>query len=178
MNKNIKRFLPLLLTVTVILLDQVSKLLVVKNIGLNQIYRSFFGDFIQIVHVRNTGAAFSFGAHTTGFLHTFMLIIVPVLVMVFLLYLVLSEKNSSFNYYQKFILAGIAGGGIGNLIDRILRSSSGGVIDFISVRFYGLFGLDRFPTFNIADSSVVVCAFLLIISFVVEWGKKRKNGCK
>ncbi len=53
------------------------------------------------------------------------------------------------------------GGGIGNLIDRIFRSLR--VVDFISVKFYGIFGLERWPTFNIADASLVVSGILLAV---------------
>ena len=39
---------------------------------------------------------------------------------------------------------GIVGGGLGNLVDRFFRKE--GVVDFIDVKFYGLFGLERWPT--------------------------------
>lgn len=60
----------------------------------------------------------------------------------------------------------ILGGGVGNIIDRIFRPL--GVVDFIDVRFYGLFGLERWPTFNIADSAIVVGGILLIISLLTS----------
>ncbi|HOX92234.1 MAG TPA: signal peptidase II, partial [Spirochaetales bacterium] len=59
-------------------------------------------------------------------------------------------------------LAGIIGGGMGNILDRIFRAD--GVVDFLSVKFYGLFGLERWPTFNVADATVVVCGILLAAS--------------
>jgi signal peptidase II len=61
-------------------------------------------------------------------------------------------------------VAGIIGGGIGNIIDRIFRPA--GVVDFISVKFYGILGMERWPTFNIADSSVVVCCLLLLVTIL------------
>jgi signal peptidase II len=70
--------------------------------------------------------------------------------------------TADFTWLQRWIIAGILGGGIGNIIDRIARSE--GVVDFISVKFYGLFGLERWPTFNIADSSVVICCFILFFT--------------
>ena len=73
--------------------------------------------------------------------------------------------------FQRWVLCGIVGGGLGNLIDRILRPQ--GVVDFISVKFYGLFGFERWPTFNIADSSVVVCAILLVISTVIADSRRK-----
>jgi signal peptidase II len=65
---------------------------------------------------------------------------------------------------------GIIGGGFGNLIDRFFRPD--GVVDFIDVKFYGLFGLERWPTFNVADSAVVVCGSLLFISMLFFSVKK------
>jgi signal peptidase II len=62
-------------------------------------------------------------------------------------------------------VAGIIGGGIGNIIDRIFRA--GGGVDFISVNFDGLLGMDRWPTFNIADASVVVCCLLFLFSILI-----------
>ena len=67
---------------------------------------------------------------------------------------------------QRWAICGIVGGGIGNLIDRFFRAE--GVVDFIDVKFYGLFGFERWPTFNIADASVVVCGVLLVLSFVID----------
>ena len=63
-------------------------------------------------------------------------------------------------------MAGILGGGIGNIIDRIFRPE--GVVDFISVKFYGILGFDRWPTFNIADASVVVCVFMFLFSVALS----------
>ena len=64
------------------------------------------------------------------------------------------------------------GGGVGNLIDRIFRSLR--VVDFISTDMYGFLGFDRFPTYNVADSAVVISVILLFISilFVKKDGKK------
>ena len=69
---------------------------------------------------------------------------------------------------------GIVGGGLGNLIDRFFRAE--GVVDFIDLKFYGLFGLERWPTFNVADSAVVVCGLLLIISFIITFIKESKES--
>ena len=75
-------------------------------------------------------------------------------------------KNKDFNQVQNWAIMGIVGGGLGNIIDRIFRSK--GVVDFIDVKFYGLFGLQRWPTFNVADAVVVVCGIMLFASFVIS----------
>ena len=81
-------------------------------------------------------------------------------------------RNKDFNQLQRWAIMGIVGGGLGNIIDRIFRPA--GVVDFIDVKFYGLFGLERWPTFNVADSAVVVCGIMLIISFIVTSVRESK----
>ena len=56
------------------------------------------------------------------------------------------------------------GGGLANMVDRVFRPQ--GVVDFVDVKFYGLFGMERYPTFNVADSSVVVGGILLLVTFL------------
>ena len=71
------------------------------------------------------------------------------------------------------VLAGILGGGMGNLIDRIFRQLR--VVDWMSVKFYGLFGLERFPTWNVGDGCVVVSVILLLITMIVDEVKNSKK---
>lgn len=158
-----KKMLPFILTAAVIILDQITKALIVKNIPLFTIGYSFFGDFLRIVHVANTGVAFSMGDSMPFILRRLCFGIIPlvVIVMVIVVYL----RNDDFNSLQRWAICGVLGGGLGNIIDRFFRAE--GVVDFIDVKFYGLFGLERWPTFNVADSAVVVCGILLVISFAV-----------
>lgn len=159
-----KKFLPFLLSLGIVIFDQITKYLVVKNIPEGTIAKKFFGDFLWICHVRNTGAAFSLGADGSIFMRVVVLIVLPLALMVFVSWLIVSEKNF-FTKAQRWFAAGILGGGIGTIIDRIFRFDSG-VVDFISVKFYGIFGLERWPTFNVSDSCVVIFVILLAISMV------------
>jgi signal peptidase II len=68
------------------------------------------------------------------------------------------------------VLAAVLGGGLGNYVDRIFRR--GEVVDFIDFKFYGIFGLQRWPTFNLADSTLVVGGILLLASFLFTREKK------
>lgn len=170
--KENRRFLPFVLTVALVVIDQISKALVMKYIPLNTIYKRFFGDFLYICHVRNTGAAFSLGAGSSVFLRVLVFIVLPAALMAFMCYLIASKKSPLSNA-QKWFVAGIAGGGIGTLIDRIFRFNEG-VVDFISVKFYGIFGLERWPTFNISDSCVVVFVILFAISVIFSRDKEKK----
>ena len=173
MEKDTKsKLIPLILTAAVILLDQITKILICHFIPMNTIGAQFLGDFLRIIHVRNPGVAFSFGAHWPDALRRLAFSIIPiiVLVMVILIYF----RNKDFTRLQQWAICGIVGGGFGNIIDRIFRPA--GVVDFIDVKFYGLFGLERWPTFNVADSAVVVYGIMLVISFIVSIIKEKKGG--
>jgi signal peptidase II len=159
-----KRFLPFILTAALVLVDQISKLLVMKYIPLNTVGASIFGDFLIICHVRNTGVAFSMGADSPLFVRVLLFVVVPMLLMAFLCWLIATKRNILTDR-QRSLVAGIAGGGFGTLVDRIFRFDQG-VVDFISVKFYGIFGLDRWPTFNLSDSFVVVFVILFAISVI------------
>ena len=164
MNKELKSKLwPISLAVLVILLDQITKILVVKNIPIYTIGASFFGDFLRIIHVANTGVAFSVGATWSETLRRFLFSLIPLIVIGIVI--AIYFRNNTWTKLQRWVIMGIVGGGLGNLIDRFFRAE--GVVDFIDVKFYGLFGMDRWPTFNVADSAVVVCGILLVISFFV-----------
>lgn len=163
LDKNLKsKILPLILAIVVVVLDQITKMLVVNNIQIYTIGAQFFGDFFRIIHVRNPGVAFSVGAGLSDIWRRILFSVVPVIVLV--LVMVVYFRNNEFTKLQRWAICGIVGGGFGNIIDRIFRPA--GVVDFIDVKFYGLFGFERWPTFNIADSAVVVCGFLLIVSFI------------
>lgn len=171
MNFQKKKLLPFILTAVVIILDQITKFLIVKNIPLYSKGPSFFGDFLEIWHVANPGIAFSFGDSLPYILRKLCFVAAPLAVIV--LVICVYFRNTEFTNLQRWSIAGILGGGFGNIIDRIFRPE--GVIDFISVKFYGLFGFQRWPTFNLADSSVVVCGIILFISFFITVSKEGKN---
>ncbi|MDR0710034.1 MAG: signal peptidase II [Spirochaetaceae bacterium] len=170
-NLNPRLFLPFLLTGLVIAMDQGIKSFIANNWPPNTYIRDVFGnDLLWIIHVRNKVIAFSLGQGLPELVRQVLFIVVPALVLILLIWYYF--KTNELNLLQRWAIAGITGGGIGNLIDRIFRPE--GVVDFISVKFYGLFGFDRWPTFNIADSSVVVCVFIFIISMILQ--KEKPHG--
>jgi signal peptidase II len=160
MDKNDKR-LPFILTLAVVLADQLTKWLITVFIPIRSIGASFMGDFLRIIHARNTAIAFSIGTDLAPVFKIILFSAVPLLVLGAIAYYLL--KTDSLTRLQRWAACGILGGGLGNLVDRIFRPL--GVVDFIDIKFYGLFGLDRWPTFNVADAAIVVCGFLLVISF-------------
>ena len=168
----IRKFKPFIFSLIIIILDQVTKALVVAYIPENTVKFSFFGDFLRIVHVRNTAVAFSLGESFAMPVKILLFIVLPVILIAAISYYIVKDEKE-FSAFDKYMLAGFVGGGIGNLIDRIFRGMS--VVDFISTNNYGLFGMERFPTYNIADASVVVCVILLLISMLFcKKGKKNE----
>jgi signal peptidase II len=157
------RTLPFILTAAIIIADQAVKSFIAKNWRINSLITDVFGnEILQIYHVRNKAIAFSLGANVPDILRPLFFIVLPLVVLGFLLWYYL--KSDEFSPIQRWAAAGIIGGGIGNIIDRIFRPD--GVVDFISVKFYGLFGFERWPTFNIADASVVVSCLILLVTML------------
>jgi signal peptidase II len=158
------KVLPFLLSGFIILFDQVVKGFIVKYWSHNRILDVFGNGLLWIIHVRNKAIAFSLGHNLPDSLRPLLFIVLPIIVLGFLLgYYVMSKE---FSGLQRWLFAGILGGGIGNILDRIFRPD--GVVDFISVKFYGFLGMERWPTFNIADASVVVCGLILLLSIFIS----------
>jgi signal peptidase II len=162
MNVTRKPILPFALTLAILAADQASKVLVAALVPPDTIAFRALGDFLWIVRQQNLGMAFSLLDNLSPVLRGIVLIALPILLVAGVV--IFYFKSEEPTKLQRWALCGIAGGGLGNVIDRIFRPE--GVIDFISVKFYGIFGWPRFPTFNVADSSVVVCAIILVITTI------------
>ncbi|AJA90281.1 signal peptidase II [Borreliella chilensis] len=164
MNAKSKQYFNIFLfIISLIFFDQLSKYLVVKYVKLGSIYFSFFDNFFRIIHVRNTGILFSMGSNIHYSLKKIFFLVIPIFILMFVFFIALKEKNC----IAKISLLLVFSGGVGNIVDRLFRPS--GVVDFLDFKFYGIFGLDRWPTFNFADSYVVVgMALFLIYDFFIK----------
>ena len=141
--------------------DQLIKLFVERNLQPAGAV-SFIDGFIGWRYVRNTGAAFGSFSESTTLLSVFTGIVILAGII-----LILSGRIKS-KYYLVCATMIIAGG-LGNLIDRVLR---GYVTDFIEVQF------TDFAVFNFADILVTVGAFMLIGYLLYETVRdmKKKKG--
>jgi signal peptidase II len=165
--------LPFILTGLIILADQAVKSYIAAKWMQGSFIKDVFGNgLLQIWHVRNKAIAFSLGHNFPEAIKPVLFIVLPILVLGFLLWYYL--KSNEFVGIQRWAVAGIIGGGMGNIIDRIFRPD--GVVDYISVKFYGLFGLERWPTFNIADASVVVSCIILFVSIMSSPRRQEKGA--
>jgi signal peptidase II len=111
--------------------------------------------------VENTGAMLGFGANFPPIIKIILLQIIPVFVLMVLLYRVLTKKR--IDRWLVFAFALVIGGGIGNLIDRIIYGS---VTDFFQIRL----GFLKTGIFNMADVAVTIG--VLMILFLSLFGKK------
>ncbi len=153
----------------VIVLDQLTKYLVRKSIPRGSwitIRENWLGDFLQIGHLENNGAAFSLSLPNPEWNKAFF-IIVSVLAVIFILFLL----SRATHRIQVAAFGLVLGGAIGNnLIDRPIL---GAVTDFISFDIPNLIrGMERFPVFNVADSAIFIAMCLLIFDMIFLSGRK------
>lgn len=139
--------------------DQVIKFIVeryLQPVGTAE----FINGFIGWNYVRNTGAAFgSFSENTT------LLSVVTGVVLLVGIILIATKKIKSKFYLACAVM--IISGGLGNLIDRVLK---GYVVDFIDVQF------TDFAVFNFADILVTVGSIALMIYVIVDIFRDRKGS--
>ncbi len=151
----------IILLVLIIFADQLSKWLVVALLqGKESVY--VIPGVLRFTYVENDGAAF-------GMLddHRWVFLVLSTVMIIALIFYIVKYKPSSKWVMTSLIL--IVGGGIGNMIDRILL---GYVIDFID--FCAFPQLWRW-VFNIADSAVCVGTFMLSIWLIIDTVKEYKR---
>lgn len=146
-----KRVHYLILSAVVILLDIWTKSLILARIDLHEAI-PVIPNFFQLVHVRNTGAAFGLGANASSKL-------VPILlnvgaIAVFCVVVVYALRSAVGDRVLQSGLHLILGGAIGNLLDRF---RFGYVVDFLDVYV----GRHHWPAFNVADSAICIGIALL-----------------
>ncbi len=160
------RYTPLLLLAAIlVLLDQATKWLVVRNLALGEAIPVIPG-FFDLVHVLNRGA--SFGMLNRGDItwQRWFFIAMTLVAIAVIVYMVRMSKPEE--RLLRLALGGILGGAVGNLIDRVRQ---GMVVDFLDFSI----GTYHWPAFNVADSAISVGAVLLIVSFYLR-GERKPRG--
>ncbi len=148
------------IAVVIVLLDQLTKTLIIGNfdLGDSRTVTSFF----NVVRVHNTGAAFSFLAGASGWQRWFFVGLGTVAA----IFIVWMLRQHGGQRMFAWALSLILGGAVGNVIDRLLH---GYVVDFIQVHYAGWY----FPSFNVADSAITVGAALLILDELLRVRRSR-----
>jgi signal peptidase II len=141
------------LAAVVVVLDQTTKALVRRSLSLHESTNVIEG-FLDITHVRNTGAAFGFlnsvdFPYKAAVMSTVALV---ALIAVGLYAITLPAEQRS----ARFGLGLILGGAVGNLIDR---ATTGYVLDFVDVYWRDV----HFWAFNVADSAITVGVVLMLL---------------
>lgn len=148
-----------LIALAVILIDQVTKWMIVKEMYYGQSI-TVIENFLYITSHRNRGAAWGI---LQGQMWFFYLITVVVVVALIIYIQKLKKQDKWFG----IALALMLGGAIGNFIDRVVRKE---VVDFVNTY---IFTYD-FPIFNVADSALVVGVIIMFIMTLFE-GKMKKE---
>ena len=146
----------------VVLADQFTKALVVARIPLGG-HVDFLPGFLDFTYVRNTGAAFS---SFEGMQWLFALIFLVFTLGIFYEYF---RKRMPFSNFERWMIAAIYAGGLGNMIDRLRL---GYVVDMIETQFM------EFPVFNVADCFITCGCIALFVSlglFNKEFWKEEKK---
>jgi len=153
-----KQFNWIVLIVIFILGDQWTKNLVVNNLELYE--RVNITSFFDITLLYNTGAAFSLFAFDTGS-QRIPLILVSIFVSVYLLGFLIKHASSN-HCALNLSISMIAGGALGNLVDRITQ---GYVVDFLLFYYENWY----FPAFNVADSLITIGMMIFLIdNFMIK----------
>lgn len=158
--------LSLSLLLLVIGLDQLTKIWIVKSFLLYESLEVIPG-FFNLTYLTNKGAAFGFLAGVTStWRHYFFLVLASVALI--LLSFAWFRMRKDHPFYGP-ALALIAGGAIGNVIDRVRL---GAVVDFLDIYVAG----HHWPAFNVADSAITVgVALFLLTNYLEERQKKRMD---
>jgi signal peptidase II len=151
----VKRIHYLALAIVIVVFDALTKWLIVSRIDLHEAV-PLVPDLFQLVHVRNTGAAFGIGANAESAL-------VPIIlnagaIAVFFIVVVYAFRTAVTDRLLQIGLHLILGGAIGNLVDRFRFRY---VVDFLDF-YVNLGGREHhWPAFNVADSAICVGIALL-----------------
>jgi len=123
---------------------------------------------LDLVHVRNTGAAFSFLAGESGWQREFFLV-VGVAASIWIVWMLARATREQVMFSAALSL--ILGGALGNVIDRVRL---GAVVDFLHFHW----GPHYWPAFNVADSAITCGAALLLLDAFRQGRKQRSDGSR
>ena len=151
-----------LFTAAIVAADQVTKYFTVANIALHADV-PFLPGLLQLTYVRNTGAAFSSFEGQQWLFALIFAVFTGMLIWEFF------KKSMGFTTFERWCIAAIYGGGLGNMIDRVRL---GYVVDMIETTFM------EFPVFNVADCFITCGCILMMIHLVLFNKEFWKNDKK
>ncbi|MFY9399277.1 MAG: signal peptidase II [Desulfomonilia bacterium] len=153
----------LLLVLPLYLADQLTKWLVCRSMEVGAGFAVIPG-FFDIVHVRNTGAAFGILRDIPESVRTWFFLGITVVALTAIV--IIFVKSGERSWFFKAILCLVIAGAMGNLTDRFLF---GEVVDFLSFSI----GEFRWPAFNLADTYISLGMVGLIASMLLAPKERR-----
>jgi signal peptidase II len=157
-SKGLRYLLLTLIGLTVIIVDQATKYSIMQSMRLHESI-PIIPNLFSFTYIRNPGAAFGLLAGSSNAFRTVFFGVTSLFALALLgtILMRLPEKD----WIGQLSIAGILGGAIGNLIDRL---RFGEVIDFLDVYVESY----HWPAFNVADSAISVGVVCLIMHFAFE----------
>ena len=149
----------------ILLLDQVTKYMVVQKLPLYRRVEVIQG-FFNLTHVRNTGGAFGIFGGEKGGIGSILFVVVSLIAVGAILYLFTKVKENEKILALSFSL--ILSGAIGNLIDRLRY---GEVVDFLDFHL----STYHWPAFNVSDSAICIGIGLMALEVLI---RDRKRSTK
>ncbi|OAV44870.1 signal peptidase II [Lewinella sp. 4G2] len=147
------RWLPVAIAIAItVILDQWTKQLAIEHLQ-GQPDQFYLNDILRFTFVRNTGAFLSLGADFGPVLRTLLLEGFPAILLVALLVYIFRERR--LNGWQVVALALIVGGGLSNIVDRLML---GHVVDMLHLKLFGL----QTGIFNVADMAIMAGMFIML----------------
>ena len=137
-----------IIAIILIIIDQISKILIT-----NLVSSPIGNDYFKIEISNNTDMAFGFNSGNIK--NIFITILILFIILKFVI-----NQLERINKKTAVAIGMVVGGGISNLIDRIIRGS---VLDFIKIY--------KFAIFNLADV-FIVCGWILLIIFLIDFSRK------
>jgi signal peptidase II len=152
--------LPLLIGIAITLVDQLTKMLILREFHLYQAVPVIPGLF-DLRYIQNTGAAWGMFAGGQGWLAVLSVVVLVLLV-------ACNRSFFSSRRCDQVAYGLIVGGIVGNFIDRVRLEY---VVDFLD--FY--WGNHHFPAFNVADSAICCGVILYLASQAIESRRQRRD---
>ena len=155
----------LIVTVVVVILDQITKAMIRPSLALHQ-SREIIPGFLDLTRVHNTGAAFGMLNAAEFPFKTMVLSIVAAIALAGVAWYAATVPLT--DRLARLGIAGVLGGAIGNLLDR---ARSGYVLDFVDAYW----GDWHFWAFNVADAAITIGVIFMILD-ILGVGKRRASN--
>jgi len=143
-------FLNFTILITVFLIDRISKFYILKLAEVESSVDIYVTSYLNLFLIWNKGIAFGLLSMNESMIYNTITLMI-VLIIIFILFMMWKNDN-----IQRYFLALVVGGALGNLYDRIVYTA---VPDFIDLHFHGF----HWFVFNVADISITVGVFCLIL---------------